>query len=516
MRKRSFRIRFGAGVSGLAAVMALTMLTGVSGISPSAGAAGPSANPPANITPTPTVFHSQTLHGYLQAINTARADEGVGPMVLPSDWRALNVPQQIFVIVDLERVARGLPPFIGTSPLLQATAQTGAARSSDPGDVSVPSLMQAANWEEGVGSALGADYLWMYFDGYGANIDCLSPGAPDCWVHRENILGMGTCTTCVMGTGNTPAAGSMTELFVKPDNPVALTFTWAGNVVPYLANPITATSATTCSGPKSSGPAESGYDQVGRDGGVFVFSPPGTCGGFFGSLPADSVHVDNVVGMVSTSNDQGYFLVGSDGGVFSFGNAPFLGSLPGLGVTPSRPISGIVPTGTDGGYFLVGSDGGVFSFGNAPFLGSLPGEGIIVDNIIGIASTPSGNGYWLVASTGTVYGFGAAKQLGSATGSASPVSAIAGTPDGGGYWIVTTNGTVHAFGDARALGTLPSSGVSPTQPVIGIVRTADTGGYWLIGADGGVFTFGDAPYVGSLPSLTVHVSDVVGAVPTSA
>ncbi len=513
MRKRSNRVRFRTGLSALAVA---TVTAGVCLVATPVAARGasPAANPPANITPSPTLFRAQTLHGYLEAINAARADEGVGPIELPSNWRVLTVPQQLFVTVDMERVARGLPPFIGTSPSLQATAQAAAAKATDPRDNSVPAIAQTANWEEGVGSALSSDYLWMYYDGYGINEDCTSPNAPLCWVHRDKILGMGTCTTCVMGAGNTPGAESMTELFVRPMGPVALTFSWNADVVPFLADPITVTNATTCAAAAGSS-APSGYDLVGRDGGVFVFSPPGTCGGFFGSLPADNVHVDNIVGMVSTTDDQGYFLVGSDGGVFSFGDAPFLGSLPGLGVAPGRPITGIVPTGTDRGYFLVGSDGGVFSFGDAPFLGSLPGEGIEVDNIVGIASTPSGNGYWLVSATGTVYAFGAAQQLGSATGTSSPVSAIAGTPDAGGYWIVTQSGSVHAFGDAQNLGTLPSTGVSPAKPIIGIVRTSDTAGYWLIGADGGVFTYGDAPYVGSLPSLTVHLSDIVGAVPTS-
>ena len=116
--------------------------------------------------------------------------------------------------------------------------------------------------------------------------------------------------------------------------------------------------------------------------------------------------VNDIVGMVPTSTDRGYFLVGSDGGVFAFGNAPFLGSLPGDQVTPSEPITGIVAADTDRGYFLVGRDGGVFAFGTVPFLGSLPGKGVSVDDIIGIASTPTGNGYWLVSSTGTVYGSG--------------------------------------------------------------------------------------------------------------
>jgi hypothetical protein len=259
----------------------------------------------------------------------------------------------------------------------------------------------------------------------------------------------------------------------------------------------------------------SGYDLVGSDGGVFVF-PTGSSGGFYGSLPGIGVTpAAPVVGMVPTSDDQGYFLVGSDGGVFSFGNAPYLGSLPGIGVTPAEPITGIVPTGTDHGYFLVGRDGGVYAFGNAPYLGSLPGDGVHVDDVVGIAATPSGNGYWLVASDGTVYAFGAAQELGSAMGTASPVSAIAGTPDGGGYWIVTQNGSVYTFGDARYFDSLPALGVTPALPVIGIVHTAGTAGYWLIGADGGIFAFGDAGFVGSLPGLGVHVTDIVGAVPTT-
>ena len=245
-----------------------------------------------------------------------------------------------------------------------------------------------------------------------------------------------------------------------------------------------------------------GYDMVGSDGGVFVFSPPGTTGGFFGSLPGltPPVRVNNIVGMVPTASDQGYFLVGSDGGVFAFGNAPFLGSLPGLRVTPTQPITGLVPTGTDGGYFLVGKDGGVFAFGNATFAGSLPGIGVHRTDIIGIAATPSGSGYWLVAADGTVYGFGASQTLGSATGTSSPVTAIAGTPDGGGYWIVTANGSVHAFGDAQSYGTLPALGVSPALPVIGIVHTADTHGYWLIGKDGGIFALATPGSWGPCPA----------------
>ena len=62
------------------------------------------------------------------------------------------------------------------------------------------------------------------------------------------------------------------------------------------------------------------------------------------------------------------------------------GHSPGIGVHV-HDIVGIVPTANDLGYFLVGRDGGVFAFGNAPFIGSLPGRGTDVDDIVGIATS---------------------------------------------------------------------------------------------------------------------------------
>jgi hypothetical protein len=42
--------------------------------------------------------------------------------------------------------------------------------------------------------------------------------------------------------------------------------------------------------------------------------------------------VDNIVGMVPSGNGKGYLLFGSDGGTFAFGDAAFVGSLPGASV----------------------------------------------------------------------------------------------------------------------------------------------------------------------------------------
>ena len=112
-------------------------------------------------------------------------------------------------------------------------------------------------------------------------------------------------------------------------------------------------------------------------------------------MPGSGVNVNNIVGIVPTNNDKGYDLVGSDGGVFVF---PIGQSRASTARCPVQKVHvndivGIVATPDGGGYFLVGKDGGVFTFGNAPFLGSLPGIGVSVNDISGIASTPDGQGY---------------------------------------------------------------------------------------------------------------------------
>jgi hypothetical protein len=79
-------------------------------------------------------------------------------------------------------------------------------------------------------------------------------------------------------------------------------------------------------------------------------------------------------------------MVGRDGGVFGFGDAGFVGSLPGIGVRVSN-IVGIVPTADGKGYWMVGSDGGVFGFGDAGYVGSLPGLGVKVSDIVALVPT---------------------------------------------------------------------------------------------------------------------------------
>ncbi len=137
---------------------------------------------------------STCIDATVSAIDNARSQEGIGPLVLPADFAELTTSEQLFVMVDCERVDRGLTPIAGELTSLDQVATDAAQDQSDP---SVPSAgitglavsAWAGNWAltEGVGDAL---YEWMYDDGLGSiNIDCTETDPSGCWIHRDNILG---------------------------------------------------------------------------------------------------------------------------------------------------------------------------------------------------------------------------------------------------------------------------------------------------------------------------------------
>lgn len=211
-----------------------------------AGSAGPAAGG------RPAVAYASTCYGsraeaagaacqrlLVADIDTARAREGVRPLVLPRGYATLPAGIQVFVLTDLERVDRGLAPLVGMNANLTARARLGAAAGGDPSIAawdldSESGRIWTAN-QVADANALEADWLWMYADGWAggetSNVDCTSAHSSGCWGHRHNILarypgapvlvtgtaavGAGTFTSyaqlVLAGTGRTPP----------------LTYTWA-------------------------------------------------------------------------------------------------------------------------------------------------------------------------------------------------------------------------------------------------------------------------------------------------
>ena len=195
----------------------------------------------------------------LSAIDHARAVEGLAPMVLPTNWFTLTTTQQLFVVADLERTARGLHPYLGLNATLSAAAQSAAQANADPllapgfavaDDIQGVPAMGGA-WSSGY-SVLVADYVWMYADGWAgdaaatSNVACTSGHAPGCWAHRAELLGSDPgynpgvgleCANCEMGTGfaMVNGAASYVDLIEAPRGSLPpVTFTWANDVLPYL------------------------------------------------------------------------------------------------------------------------------------------------------------------------------------------------------------------------------------------------------------------------------------------
>jgi hypothetical protein len=206
-------------------------------------------DPPRNVTPAPDFTRicsdsglddsPRCIGAVLDAVNNAHALEGIQPMVLPSDYGRLSVPEQLLVAIDLERVDRGLPSFAGLTPDLDANAQRGANDANDPPDPGKAYLLDDAEWAGGSANGLDAVYGWMYDDGFDSgNLDCPRRNSTGCWGHRKGILdNFGSGSRLVMGaaldpTGDTHRGDgggtSMAVTLAVANNPgQAFTYTWA-------------------------------------------------------------------------------------------------------------------------------------------------------------------------------------------------------------------------------------------------------------------------------------------------
>lgn len=183
----------------------------------------------------------------IRSVDRCRAREKVGRLKLPSNYRRLTVPQQLLVVIDLERVNRGLAPIVGLSATLDAVAQQGADNETDPsfpeGSYNAAGSVWAYAW-----SIMGADLGWMYDDGWGrsvTNLACSSAHSRGCWAHRDIILMRGH-SGLVAGGGaikvpsgrrGVPPAHSYAFEILAGYSRRHLTFTWARELRYFKVKP---------------------------------------------------------------------------------------------------------------------------------------------------------------------------------------------------------------------------------------------------------------------------------------
>jgi hypothetical protein len=229
----------------LAAVATLTALT-LTGCSNAASGTHGLANPAHSVYPAPDYTNvcapigadssSPCLRITLQAVDAARAGEGLRPMVLPADFPQLSVPEQLFVAIDRERVDRGLPPFAGLTAQLNADAQRGASSASLPPRPGHSYDAADTEWIGAVDNGLDAVYQWMYDDGRGSGVPgCSATDRSNCWADRQIVLDRFGGRRLVMGAAFDPSADTSSDrggsslaatLAVNGTRPRNYVFTW--------------------------------------------------------------------------------------------------------------------------------------------------------------------------------------------------------------------------------------------------------------------------------------------------
>lgn len=188
----------------------------------------------------------QCMSHVLEATDRAQHAEGLPDVRLPTNFDSLNIPDQLLVLVDIERTSRGETPVLGVSLADNLFAQVGAKNNTDPylppsADVNGLISAWSANYAAGV-NTLDANYEWMYTDGWDGrftfNSACTSAHARGCWGHRDNILANASRMPCrsakcsiIMGVGflrnGIEGFNSYTELFVQVTGAVPhLSYRW--------------------------------------------------------------------------------------------------------------------------------------------------------------------------------------------------------------------------------------------------------------------------------------------------
>jgi hypothetical protein len=241
----------------VAAVAVLASLTSLISFPASPATAAPILppnNPASNILPTLPLTacniaiddtSAACTNAMLYDIDVGRVDEGLGPLILPSNYASVTVAEQNLALVNLERTARGLPPEYGLVPCLNTDAQAGSVAQGDPlnpdTDCTPPMAGYEGNWAN-AHTPLEADFLLVYDDGLNSpNLACTASDTTDCWGHRDRILNS-LCTaaqtscTNVMGASTSGESAQEFGVFTGTGNPPDGDMSFKDSAIDYLTS----------------------------------------------------------------------------------------------------------------------------------------------------------------------------------------------------------------------------------------------------------------------------------------
>ncbi len=155
--------------------------------------AGSSACP--SLAPTPDYYAAGGERAAIEAINHARAHEGLAALTLPSDYWQLTPPQQQFVLVNLERASRGLAALRWDATLAQIAtaysrqmAQLGFFAHTSPISGDFQTRLNANPQVAGHYQSIAENIAGNWAPAAGAVYEYLYNDAAEQCAHRHNIL----------------------------------------------------------------------------------------------------------------------------------------------------------------------------------------------------------------------------------------------------------------------------------------------------------------------------------------
>jgi hypothetical protein len=173
---------------------ALALVFAASAASADWGGKDPPKDTPLRILPSschgaPTA--KQCINAAVWYLDHARARVGLPAYALPANFVSLKPTQQVFILVNLDRVQYGLLPITGMTAALNHDAlASGVWRADDP----YPSNTAGLNtwwpgWAGPFDNAPMAYEAWVWDDGLGSNNPrCTPTDHSRCWGHRHSVL----------------------------------------------------------------------------------------------------------------------------------------------------------------------------------------------------------------------------------------------------------------------------------------------------------------------------------------
>jgi len=177
-----------------ASAVALALVVVASGSAAAWGGQNPPHNTRIGLLPSscrsaPT--GEQCINAAVYYLDKARSRVHLPPYALPADFPSLSPPEQMFILVNLDRVQYGLRPITGmTAQLNHAALVSGVLRADDPHPSSTTGLNTWwPGWAGAFDNAPMAYETWVWNDGLGAtNPRCTRTDHSRCWGHRHSVL----------------------------------------------------------------------------------------------------------------------------------------------------------------------------------------------------------------------------------------------------------------------------------------------------------------------------------------